>query len=97
MSPIRAHQVGFFIAMGDEEMQLYFKANDVIILTWMSREMVSNSIRENVEDLAVTVKLYQQIDPVTRRGRPNWVAIAGSEVSGLDNSGTSQYTIPQGL
>ena len=40
VSLVRGHQVGFSVPSLNDEMQLYFRANDVISLTWMPREVV---------------------------------------------------------
>jgi hypothetical protein len=96
VSPIRGHQVGFSVAASSDEMQLYFRPNDVITLTWLPREMAPSHITDDFEDLMITVELHQQRSTLTATAR-NWQFLAGSQVRGIANSGTVQYTIPNGL
>ena len=79
-----------------DEMQLYFRADDEISLTWMPREVVPRYITDDFGDLLMTIELYQQI-PFTISTRADWVLLTGSRVDGVPNTGTAQYTIPAGL
>ena len=97
VSPVRGHQVGFSVASSSDEMQLYFRADDEISLTWMPREVVPSYLTDDFEDLMMTIEMYQQI-PFTISTRADWVLLTGS--TGMDavpNTGTAQYTIPAGL
>ena len=96
VSPVRGHQVGFSVLSSSDGMQLYFRANDVISLTWMPREVVPSYLTDDFDDLLMTIELYQQI-PFTFKGRADWVLLSGSRVGGVPNTGTAQYTIPAGL
>ena len=96
VSPVRGHQVGFSVTSSSDEMQLYFKANDIISLTWMPREVVPSYLTDDFENLMMTIELYQQI-PFAIIGRADWLLLTGSRVDGVPNTGTAQYTIPAGL
>ena len=96
VSPVRGHQVGFSVASSSDEMQLYFKANDVITLTWMPREVVPSFLTDDFGVLPMTIEFYQQI-PFTIKDRADWVLLSGSRMDGVPNTGTAQYTIPAGL
>lgn len=78
-----------------DEMQLYLKANDVITLTWLPRELVPSFLSDEFEGLLIAVGLYQQTLSLLRGS--DWIFVSGSTVGGFPNSGSAQYTIPGGL
>lgn len=90
VSSLRAHQVGFSVESSSEEMQLYFKPNDVVTLTWLPREVVPNYLFTDPENIRINVQLFQMVD----RPSPRWVPIADSLMSNLDNSGLAEFTVP---
>ena len=96
VSLVRGHQVGFSVASASDEMQLYFRANDVISITWLPREVVPSYLTDDFEDLLMTIEMYQQT-PFAIRTRADWVLLTGSRLDGVSNTGTAQYTIPAGL
>ena len=96
VSLVRGHQVGFSVPSLNDEMQLYFRANDVISLTWFPREVVPSYLTDDFGNLLMTIELYQQI-PFAINTRADWVLLTGSRMDGVPNTGTAQYTIPAGL
>ena len=95
MSPIRAHHAAFANEASGEEMQLYFKANDIIRLTWLPRELIPSFLSNtNIESIEVSIQLYQQIGMQPRRS--NWQPISSASQDGLNN-GQAMFTVPAGL
>ena len=77
-------------------MQLYFKANDIVTLSWLPEEVVPSYITNDITNIRVDIQLFQQGIP-SRRSSPDWILIDGAEMLNLTNNGLQEFRIPAGL
>ena len=78
-------------------MQLYFKAGDVIKLTWIPSEVVPRYLTNDPpEDIKINIRLFQQYQPF-RSTSAQWIEVGDTLKGGLNNNGSVTLTIPEGL
>ena len=74
-------------------MQLYFKPEDVVTLTWLPSEVVPNYLFTSPEDIRINIQLFQMTDSAWQR----WAPIEGLHMNNLENSGRVQFAIPRNV
>ncbi len=77
-------------------MQLYFKANDIVTLSWLPEEVVPSYITNDITNIRVDIQLFQQ-GILSRRSLLDWIPIDGAEMINLSNNGLQEFRIPAGL
>ena len=75
----------------DDDMQLYFKANDIVTLSWLPEEVVPSYITNDITNIRVDIQLFQQVSNL------NWIPIDGAEMLNLNNNGLQEFRIPARL
>ena len=96
VSPIRAHQVQFTNEASEEDMQLYFKQNDVIKLSWLPQEVVPSYLTNDTENIRLKIELYQIYK--TSRDILTWKVIGNNPlIADTANDGSEEVTIPSNL
>ena len=79
-------------------MQLYFKAGDVIKLTWIPSEVVPRYLTNDPpEDIMINIRLFQQYQPSRSMSSAQWIEVGDTLKGGLGNTGSVTLTIPEGL
>ena len=80
-------------------MQLYFRAGDVIKLTWIPSEVVPRYLTNDApENIRVNIRLFQQYQPhIARSSTAQWREFGDTLKGGLNNNGSVTLTIPEGL
>ena len=81
----------FNIETSEDDMQLYFKQNDVIKLSWLPQEVVPSYLTDDTENLKLKIELYQQYKD---RDALNWKLVGnGLLISNTDNDGSEEVKI----
>ena len=85
----------FTIETSEKYMQLYFKPNDVIKLSWLSQEVVPNYLTNYTENIRLKIELYQIYN---NRGTLSWKLVGNNPlIANTANDGSENVTIPSGL
>ena len=85
----------FNIETSEDDMQLYFKQNDLIKLSWLPQEVVPSYLTNDTESLKLKIELYQQYK---HRNALSWKLVGnGPLISNTANDGSEEIKIPNGL
>ena len=86
----------FTIEASEQDMQLYFKQNDVIKLTWLPEEVVPSYLTSDTDNLRLKIELYQQY--YEDRDTLSWKLVGTNPlIVSTANDGSEEVTIPSGL
>ncbi len=81
-------------------MDLFFKAGDVIKLTWLPEELLPNNhIISKIDGVKINIRLHQLRDRPLAIGRDRslWFEVFQVSNKSIVNSGSFEFTVPQNL
>ena len=97
MSPVRSHQVGFYVESSPDGMQLNLRPNDTVNVTWQPEEVIPSHLFTNLTEIRINIQLFQQHDTPRNSTSPRWIEIPDTQMTDLNNTGVAQFTVPEAV